>query len=238
MKTPLFAKALFNLPFGYKPTTILPPSLTHYRHPRPLTTTTNTDVPRILTFWFGTANAPPDFQRWFLPDKDLDNQIKTQFQDLVVEARKQKSSLDGWTGSPQGCLALLILLDQFPRNIYRDSPGAFASDAKAANVTVQAIAKGFDRAVEPVQQAFLYTPLTHGESLLSQIAAVACYEGMASRGEEGSRGKGFATRGLGFARKHMDVIGAFGRFPSRNVVLGRESTEDEVEYLKGHPGGF
>lgn len=104
------------------------------------------------------------------------------------------------------------------------------------SVTVQAIAKGFDRAVEPVQQVF---PLMHGENLLSQIAAGACYEGMASRGEEeGLQGKNCATMSLGFARKHMDITRALGSFPSRNVVSGRESTEDEAEYLKRHPVGF
>lgn len=198
----------------------------------------STDVPRILTFWFGTADAPHGSERWFRPDTNLDKEIKTGFGDLVVEARNRKSSLDSWTETPQGSLALLILLDQFPRNIYRKSPDAFASDAKAVDVTVQAIAKGFDRAVEPVQQAFFYTPLMHDENLLSQIAAVACYEGMAFRGGEGSQGRESATTSVGFARKHMDVIRAFGRFPSRNTILGRESTIEEVEYLKGHPGGF
>ncbi|CAF9942224.1 MAG: hypothetical protein ALECFALPRED_009618 [Alectoria fallacina] len=198
----------------------------------------NTDVPRILTFWFGTADAPHGSERWFRPDTNFDKEIKIGFGDLVVEARNEKSSLDGWTETPEGALALLILLDQFPRNIYRNSPDAFASDAKAVNVTVQAIAKGFDRAVEPVRQAFFYTPLMHDENLLSQIAAVACYEGMAFREEEGSQGKESATTSLGFARKHMDVIRAFGRFPSRNTILGRESTVEEAEYSKGHPGGF
>ena len=89
-----------------------------------------------------------------------------------------------------------------------------------------------------MQQAFFYTPLMHDENLLSQIAAVACYEGMAFRGEEGSQGKESASTSVGFARKHMDVIRAFGRFPSRNTILGRESTVEEAEYLKGHPGGF
>lgn len=191
------------------------------------------DVERITSFWFDDRYGP---ERWFAKSTTLDNEIRTQFGDLVAQART--SSLDKWTSNPQSTLAMLLLLDQFPRNIFRDSPEAFASDKKASNISIRAIARGFDRHVEPLHQPFFYLPLIHDEQLVSQVAAVSLYEGLVSRAEAGSPAHDFANRGVGFTRGHMDIIAAFGRFPGRNAALGRQSTAEELEFLGRNPSGL
>lgn len=190
-------------------------------------------IGRILSFWFDSNHH---FTRWFIPSDDLDRHITQDFGLLVQQARTP--SLDHWTTTAQGSLALLILLDQFPRNIFRESPEAFSSDTKALDVAVKGIAKGHDRDVTPMQQAFFYLPLTHCEQLLAQIAGVAAYEGMVQRCGTDQKAKEFAESSLGFAVRHRDVLARFGRFPSRNVILGRQSKAEELEFLKDYTSGF
>lgn len=197
-----------------------------------------TDIPRILTFWFGTPDAPHPSERWFLPDPNLDSRIRSEFGPLILEARNTDSSLDRWTETPPGTLALLLLLDQFPRNIYRGLPDAFASDAKALDVSVNAIAKGFDRQVEPSRQGFFYLPLMHAESLLAHVASVACYEGLVGRLDVGSSAGVLAEKGLASARGHRGIVELFGRFPGRNGALGRVGSREEEEWLGEHPTGL
>ena len=124
----------------------------------PLKTTTIVDdnIPRILTFWLGPPAAPHSYDRWFRPDPTIDDQIRSEFGSLVLEARNANSPLDPWAETAKGALALIILLDQFPRNIYRGSADAFASDQKARDVSVRAISSGFDEQVEPVSEGLFY----------------------------------------------------------------------------------
>ncbi|KAK3168515.1 hypothetical protein OEA41_004963 [Lepraria neglecta] len=190
-------------------------------------------IDRIISFWFDPCYQ---VKRWFEKSDDLDNQIRVDFGDLVSQARTP--ALDSWTQNPRGTLAMLVLLDQFTRNIFRGSAEAFDGDAKAMDISVKAISKGFDREVEPMQQALFYLPLMHNESLLSQIATVSFYENYAQRCQSDSPAKSFATDSVGFAKNHRDVIAMFGRFPGRNKALGRTSTAEEVQYLKEHPSGF
>ena len=133
---------------------------------------------------------------------------------------------------------MLILLDQFTRNIFRGSPDAFKSDTKAQDIAVRGIAKGYDKAVLPLQQAFFYLPLMHSEQLLAQTAGVAAYEGLLQRCDQEQEARLFAEASLRSAIEHRDVISRFGRFPSRNIILGRVSTSAETEFLIQHPGGF
>lgn len=196
-------------------------------------TTPNNDISRILDFWF---KPDQDVKLWFVLSPDFDDQIKQNFGNLVEQACG--SSLDHWsTDSPTGALALLILLDQFPRNIYRGHPNSYASDSKAVDIAIKAIARADDRKVEGMQPSFFYLPLMHDERLVSQIACVSLYEGLVGRCEEGKVME-FANTGLEMAKKHRDVIARFGRFPSRNGVLGRESTVEEKDFLERNPGGF
>ncbi|KAK4694728.1 hypothetical protein P7C71_g2902, partial [Lecanoromycetidae sp. Uapishka_2] len=191
-------------------------------------------ISRVLDFWFDARHEAA--QLWFRQDPTIDQKINEDFGELVQQART--SALDAWTNGPQGTLAMLILLDQFPRNIFRGSPESWSSDAKALDVSAVAISKGYDTQVTPVRQTFFYTPFMHNESLIGQIASVALYEGFEQRCEPGSPAKAYATKNLRYAKMHRDVIAKFGRFPSRNDVLGRESTEEERTFLGEHPGGF
>jgi len=193
-------------------------------------------IKEINDFWF-----PPDtdlISHWFVPNPVLDASIKSTFESLMTSAAQTPSPLDTWTTTPNGTLALLILLDQFPRNVYRNSPRAYASDAKAASVAVRAIAAGQDREVSLLKQPFFYLPLIHDESLLGQVAALGMFESLVARCVGGSMEKEYAEKGLESTRKHLRVIERFGRFPSRNVALGRESTEEERSFLDEHGRGF
>jgi len=166
----------------------------------------------------------------------IDEDIKDQFGDLISKARA--SQLTPWTEKPRSTLALLILLDQFSRNVFRGTPDSFSADDLALNITTEAIAKGFDRQVEKEQQPFFYLPFMHSETLLGQVAGVAHYELLQTRCDlESDVGK-YVKMSTIFAEKHQHCILKFGRFPSRNKILGRESTPEEIAFLEEHPGGF
>ena len=191
------------------------------------------NITRINEYWFDTDNPR---QKWFQGGPQVDAEIKSQFSELISEARASK--LTSWTEQPQGTLALLLLLDQFPRNVFRGTADAFSSDAMALDVAVNGIAKEQHKELAPLQQIFFHLPLTHDERLISQVACVALCETMVARNDSGSDIMNFAASSLDSARKHLAVIQRFGRFPGRNAALGRESTAEEVEFLKDHPFGL
>ena len=191
------------------------------------------NVSRLLDFWFDPRY---ESTRWFMPSADFDREIKDGFESLVHQARTP--SLDHWTSQPRGTLALLLLLDQFPRNIFRDTSDSFRTDPKALEIAVRGIAKGQDRDVPRIQQSFFYLPLMHSEQLLGQVAGVANYEALVKRCEGDEKQKALAEASLAYSIRHRDVIMEFGRFPSRNKALRREETEEERQYLKEHPTGF
>jgi len=193
----------------------------------------NHDVSRIKSYWF---DSPEPVKKWFMGGPETDEEIRTQFGSLVDQARK--SELDSWKEKPQSTLALVLLLDQFPRNIFRGSPLSYSSDAMALNVTTEAIAKGFDREVPHLQQSFFYLPLMHDEKLITQVAGMAMFELLSKRCDPESAADKFSKESWHFAERHRDVILKFGRFPSRNEILGRDSTEEEIAYLREHPSGF
>jgi uncharacterized protein (DUF924 family) len=153
--------------------------------------------------------------------------------------RARTTELDSWTESPKPTLALLVLLDQFPRNAFRDTADSFNSDAKALDIASRSIVKGYDRQLSPFQAFFFYLPFMHAESVVGQVAGLSLLEGALKRldNPESEEGK-FLTSSLDFAKRHSVPICQFGRFPSRNEALGRETTKEEEEYLKAHPNGF
>ena len=195
---------------------------------------TNPDITRIISFWFDPQYP---YMRWFIQSDKLDAEIASNFGPLVIAARTT-TTLDNWTQSPDGALALIILLDQFSRNIYRGSAEAFSSDHKALEIAKRAIAQGFDKAVTPLQSAFFYLPLEHDEDLDSQNECVALFEALAARCKPDSREKEFADNALESAITHRNVIATFGRFPARNKALGRPSIQEEIEFLETHPQGL
>jgi uncharacterized protein (DUF924 family) len=187
----------------------------------------------ILAFWFGAEfdpAAPPaaDRQRlWFGKDDATDRLIRERF-GVDVE-RAGAGGLDGWAAEPRGRLALIILLDQFTRNIYRASPRAFASDHKALALSQEGMMHGHDRALAPLQRVFFYLPMEHAEDLAVQERCVAAFEALLGEAPSGAE-KAFEGF-LDYARRHRDIIARFGRFPHRNAILGRGSTPEEQEFL-------
>ncbi|MGH6944575.1 MAG: DUF924 family protein [Geminicoccaceae bacterium] len=172
------------------------------------------DVREILDFWFH-ENARA---RWFASTSAFDQEIRRRFGELY--ARAATGALKEWERSAEGCLALCILLDQFPRNIFRGDARAFATDHKALAIAERAVAEGFDRRLPAERKQFLYMPFMHSENLGNQLRAIALLE--AARLDEGRR----------WARDHLNLIRRFGRFPHRNAVLGRPSTPDELAFLE------
>jgi len=187
----------------------------------------------ILEFWFGgaaedAAELAARVPRWFGGDRELDEAIRGRFAELPERALA--GELDAWRDDPRSTVALILLLDQFPRNLRRGDAGAFGCDARALEVALAWINAGHDEVVEPVLAAFGYLPLEHAEDLLTQERCVASYEALASRVGDAWRGhfEGFC----GYARSHRDIIERFGRFPHRNAVLGREPTREERAWLE------
>ncbi len=188
----------------------------------------------ILDFWFG-ATDEPDYGKqrkaWFIKNAGFDREIRDRFGDAVEAAAAGK--LRSWKADADSCLALLLLLDQFPRNLYRGSAQAFSADGEAVAVADHGIINGFDRyqtneQVRPtVQRWFFYLPFEHSEKLGDQERAVALFEQL--------RGDAASASSIDYAHRHRDVIQKFGRFPHRNQALGRQSTPEEARFLQ-QPG--
>ena len=171
----------------------------------------------VLAFWRAAGH-----DRWFKHDEAFDAAIRQRFASTYEEAAAGK--LSAWENSPEDALALVIVLDQFPRNMFRGSARCFAADPLARAAAERAIAKGFDRQVAMPERTFFYLPFEHSEELADQERAVALM-----------RDTGDADQ-LKWAELHADIIRRFGRFPHRNALLGRTTTPDERAFLDG--GGF
>lgn len=186
----------------------------------------------VLSFWFRDATRSPEaLERrgtvWFRADPAFDRECAARFSALLDDAAQ--GVLDSWAGTPHGRLALVILLDQMPRNIHRGSPAAFAHDAQAAAHCIAGIESGQDRLLHPVERVFLYMPLQHAEDLGLQRRSVEQFESLAAEADDAWRDR-FAENAH-YARLHHDIVERFGRFPHRNRILGRESTEEERRFL-------
>jgi len=167
----------------------------------------------ILDFWYADEMRT----KWFASTPALDTLIRERFEPTWEAA--VHGELDAWRNSPDGCLALAIILDQFPLNMFRGTARSFSSEGQAIAVAKQAIAQGFDQHIDPAQLAFLYMPLMHSEDLADQDLSVELF---AAAGLENN---------LRFAKHHREIVRRFGRFPHRNVILARASTPQEMGYL-------
>jgi uncharacterized protein (DUF924 family) len=190
---------------------------------------TNPDIKRIIDFWY--RRNPIE---WIVAPPGLDNQLKSDFGDLVLKARRNE--LDSWMGSAPGSLALVVMLDQFSRNLFRGSAEAFSGDAKATAVATKAIAKGFDKQVSVIQASSFYLPLMMQESLISVVASRCLFEALKERCASEEEHE-WVQLGIDAAGRHVEKIDRFGRFPTRNSLLGRESTAAEKESLREGQGG-
>ena len=165
----------------------------------------------VLEFWFG---QPPE--RWFRKDPVFDQEIRDRFGRVHDELALGEH--DDWLATPRGRLAAVIVLDQFSRNMFRDTAGMFASDPRALEIALEGIARGDDRTLPEAQRSFLYMPLMHAEDREIQERSVALFGAL---GGDGAK----------YAEMHRDIVQRFGRFPHRNAILGRTSTPEEVEFL-------
>lgn len=190
----------------------------------------------VLEFWLGSgptdqAVRPEVSSRWWKKDAAFDAEIRERFGAVYDQA--VRGELDGWSETPRGNVALVVVLDQFSRNIHRDDPRAWAADDKARQRTLAGLARGDESQLGPYERMFLYMPLMHAEDRTLQQKCVERFEALAREAPESLR-EGFEGN-LRYAHAHRDIIERFGRFPHRNAVLGRESTAEEIEFLK-QPG--
>ncbi|RDD62909.1 DUF924 family protein [Ferruginivarius sediminum] len=178
-------------------------------------------IDNILAFWFSDRVKA----HWFDSTPDFDTEVAERMLPLHVSAAE--GHLDAWKDTARGCLALVILLDQAPRNIFRDRPETYATDALALQVSKHALSRGFDSELDQPERLMLYLPLEHSENLDDQELSVQLIEQL-------DREPSWAD----YARKHRDVIARFGRFPHRNALLGRTSTVEEAAFLAEHGTGW
>jgi uncharacterized protein (DUF924 family) len=186
---------------------------------------------QILNFWFGNPTDPqgPYGQQrsvWFKKDAAFDDLIRQRF--LPDYERAAAGDYTPWRSQPRSCLALILLLDQVPRNLFRGDARSYATDAEALAVAEAAIAQGHDQALIPVERLFMYLPLEHSEDLARQQRCVQLFETLVKEAPE-------LASTLDYAYRHRDVIARFGRFPHRNHILGRTTTPEEAAFLQ-QPG--
>lgn len=181
-------------------------------------------IRRVLNFWFGAPDSPAFGsyrEAWFTVDPAFDQAVRERF--LDDHRRAADGALDGLAATAKGALALVVMLDQFPRNMFRGTAAAFATDPKALAIADAALARVLDRTLRPVQRLFLYLPFEHSERLADQERSVVLFEALGD------------AKLLDVAVRHRDIIRRFGRFPHRNKALGRASTPEEAAFL-AEPG--
>jgi len=179
--------------------------------------TTATTAADVIAFW-----CEAGYERWFVRDDAFDAQCRTRFLDAHLAASRRER--DGWMDDAAGALALVLLLDQIPRNIFRGTPRAYATDAAARVAADRAMAKGFDQMVPPAWRKFFYMPLHHSENAADQRRSIELMQAVPN---DPAR-----TENIRYAGRYLEIIERFGRFPHRNAVLGRNSTPEELAFLE------
>jgi uncharacterized protein (DUF924 family) len=190
------------------------------------------DAREVLEFWFGPMSSdgtadPVHSMRWWSKNPDFDREVRKHFGDVHQAALR--GDKDGWLESPRGRLALVLVLDQFSRNMFRGDPKSFDGDARALKVALEGIDRGDDKLLGPDERTFLYMPLMHSEDPVIQERSIALFTALAE--ELSGDARKSAENTLEFAKKHREVVLMFGRFPHRNAVLGRTTTADEMAFI-------
>lgn len=183
----------------------------------------------VHKFWFGDLSAPKPF--WFNKDPEADRLIHEKFEPLLSEHTAK--DLAAWKETPKGLVSLVVLLDQFPRNAFRDTPRMFAFDSQALEVAHEGLQRGDQDKLNVHECIFLFMPLEHSEDITDQRECVRLFEELEER--VAPKHKALAKDSLQWAKRHMQIIEKFGRFPHRNQILGRTSTPEEIAFLK-QPG--
>lgn len=196
-------------------------------------------IEEILSFWFGDLPDDETFpdekaKMWFAGSKETDDLVKKLFgKDLKLAI---EGKLDGWSGTARGALALILVLDQFSRHIYRDDAQSFAQDFKALEICLHGLARGDEKLHRPVERSFFYMPLEHSEDLEIQSKSLHYFSRLA---EESPAAIQFPmVNAYDYAARHFNIIEKFGRFPHRNEILGRSSTRQEQEFLTQSGSSF
>jgi uncharacterized protein (DUF924 family) len=184
----------------------------------------NAHADDVLRFWFG--DAPVARAEWFRKDAAFDALIAERFGALIEQALR--GALEAWADAPETAVARILLLDQFTRNAFRDTPRAFAGDAQALAAARAMVARGQDRALPPLRRAFVYLPYEHAEDRAAQRESLVLHAALV-------RDDPSLASQETYARRHAEIIERFGRFPHRNLVLGRVSTDEELAFLQ-QPG--
>ncbi len=196
-------------------------------------------IESILGFWFGASVddaevAQEKGRMWWSKNEAVDEEIRRRFEACTAAALH--GALDEWAATPRGVLALVLLTDQFPRNMYRGQPASFAFDAIALRWALHGLERGMDSLLRPIERVFLYLPFEHSESIADQRRSVLLYEQLLRDvpPQHESTFSGFGQ----FAIRHRDIIARFGRFPHRNAILGRASTGKEIAFLQTPGSSF
>jgi uncharacterized protein (DUF924 family) len=197
------------------------------------------DSEDVLEFWFGALDArgradDEHTRRWFEKNEAFDEEIRARFGELHAAAARGER--DAWLGTTRGRLALVIVLDQFSRNLFRGDPRSFASDDRAFAAASEAVVLGIDRTLALDERCFLYLPFMHSERPEHQKRCVELYAQLLE--EQPVELRGYVENSLRFAKRHQVIVDRFGRFPHRNATLGRSSTPAEIEFLKQPGSGF
>ena len=187
----------------------------------------------IHFFWFGEPHNEQEYYEerrrlWFAADPQIDQDIRVRFVDDYEKAAARK--LEEWLAAPRSALALILLYDQFPRNMFRGAPRAFATDALARQVTAQLLLTADDQHLHPAERMFVYLPLMHSEERAHQHKSVALFRQLALDSPH--------VDSVSYAIRHQEIIERFGRFPHRNVILGRPSTPEEIAFLQQPDSSF
>jgi len=191
----------------------------------------------ILEFWFNGLDDSgvidknfPAVRKWFAKDARIDSEIREKFESHLLKANR--GEYQDWESSARGRLALIVLFDQFSRNMHRDSPKMFSSDSLALDLTLRSIKDKMDGQMQLIERLFLYMPLMHSEEIKMQRLSLECFENLVYASKEKSPcNTSYYEYSLDFAKRHQAIIGQFGRFPHRNAVLNRLSTPEELEFL-------
>ena len=192
----------------------------------------------VLTWWFGEwddstplSDDDPQLVRWWRKDATIDAAIHARFGDLHAEV--SAGGVREWADDPRGLLALVIVMDQFSRVIFRNTVRAFRCDESARRLTGTALERAWDRDMSLIERSFLYMPLMHAEDRVAHRRALALYTGLAEEAEEAGLPRAdYYRRVVGFAQRHKEIIDRFGRYPHRNFQMERTSTPEELAFLK------
>ena len=197
-----------------------------------------TQPDEVIEFWFGPGDAPYHVDdeissRWFAGGEAFDEEIRERFGDDM--RRAMWGEYDEWADSLRGRLALVLILDQFSRNLFRGSPRSWTQDLMAQKLVLEAMDAGYDKSLRPIERTFFYLPLEHAEDLQLQQMSVRAFSQLA---EDAPDSAGYFEIALDYAERHLEIIERFGRFPHRNEVIGRPTTTEEAEFLEQPNSSF